>query len=104
MLHIGLFGYSRGVGDISLPRAISFTASMYSLGIPPEIVGTGRTLRELKSLGLLEVLEKHYLYFREDYAKVNSFVNKQNVQSLVNEDPGWQSLWDDMTELEHYFG
>ncbi|MBI3385020.1 phosphoenolpyruvate carboxylase [Candidatus Gottesmanbacteria bacterium] len=33
--HIGLFGYSRAVGKVRLPRAIGFTASCYSLGIPP---------------------------------------------------------------------
>ncbi|RME93116.1 MAG: phosphoenolpyruvate carboxylase [Candidatus Hydrogenedentota bacterium] len=38
-LHIGLFGYARDVKGVTLPRAISFTASLYSLGIPPEILG-----------------------------------------------------------------
>lgn len=42
-LHIGLFGYSREIngenGNIKLPRAITFTASLYSIGIPPEIIG-----------------------------------------------------------------
>ncbi len=38
-LHIGLFGYSRSVGSIHLPRAIEFCASLYSIGIPPEILG-----------------------------------------------------------------
>ncbi len=38
-LHTGLFGYSRNLGEMKLPRAITFTASLYSLGIPPELLG-----------------------------------------------------------------
>ncbi|MEG3224194.1 MAG: phosphoenolpyruvate carboxylase [Methanobacteriales archaeon Met13] len=38
-LHIGLFGYSRNIDGVSLPRAISFTCALYSLGLPPEIFG-----------------------------------------------------------------
>lgn len=37
-LHIGLFGYSRSMNDISLPRAIKFTAALYSIGVPPELL------------------------------------------------------------------
>jgi len=37
-MHIGLFGYSRNVGEVQLPRAITFTAALYSLGIPPELL------------------------------------------------------------------
>jgi len=38
-LHIGLFGYSRGLGNIHLPRAIPFCAALYSIGLPPELLG-----------------------------------------------------------------
>ncbi len=38
-LHIGLFGYSRNLGGIKLPRAIKFCAALHSVGIPPELLG-----------------------------------------------------------------
>ncbi|HEC57824.1 MAG TPA: phosphoenolpyruvate carboxylase [Candidatus Syntrophoarchaeum butanivorans] len=38
-LHIGLFGYPRDMMGIRLPRAITFTAALYSIGLPPEILG-----------------------------------------------------------------
>ncbi|RCK73904.1 MAG: Phosphoenolpyruvate carboxylase, archaeal [Anaerolineae bacterium] len=37
--HSGLFGYFRNVSGVSLPRAISFTCALYSIGIPPELLG-----------------------------------------------------------------
>ena len=43
-MHVGLFGYGRslgGVGGVTLPRAIGFTASLYSIGVPPELLGLG---------------------------------------------------------------
>ena len=38
-LHIGLFGYSRNMGGVKLPRAIKFCGALHSLGIPPEVLG-----------------------------------------------------------------
>ena len=38
-MHVGLFGYNRASAGVSLPRAIPFCASLYSLGLPPEVIG-----------------------------------------------------------------
>ena len=51
-LHIGLFGYSRNMNGITLPRAITFTSALYSIGLPPEILGlnalTGEEINYVK--------------------------------------------------------
>ncbi|MFZ2456485.1 MAG: phosphoenolpyruvate carboxylase [Candidatus Altiarchaeia archaeon] len=45
-LHVGLFGYSRNMGEIKLPRVITFTAALYSIGVPPEILGLNALTEE----------------------------------------------------------
>lgn len=45
-LHIGLFGYARSLNGVALPRAIGFTAALYSLGVPPEILGLNALTRD----------------------------------------------------------
>ena len=39
-LHVGLFGYSRELKEgVTLPRVISFCAVLYSIGLPPDLIG-----------------------------------------------------------------
>ena len=40
-LHIGLFGYPRKMNGSNLPRAIPFCCALYSIGLPPEVLGLG---------------------------------------------------------------
>ncbi|MFQ6076779.1 MAG: phosphoenolpyruvate carboxylase, partial [Candidatus Bathyarchaeia archaeon] len=82
-LHIGLFGYSRDMGGVRLPRAIGFTASMYSLGIPPELLGVSA----LAGLSDEEwgLLDEHYVNWRRDLECASEFLCWQNLNYLMGE-------------------
>ncbi|MEW6036231.1 MAG: phosphoenolpyruvate carboxylase, partial [Candidatus Micrarchaeota archaeon] len=90
-LHVGLFGYSRSMKGIKLPRAIKFCASFYSVGIPPELLG-------LSALSEQEFDELHSLYTKidEDLKDSAKFLNRTNlgrmppaVRSGVSKVLGW---------------
>src|SRR5436189_6219333 len=83
--HTGLFGYSRGVGKVKLPRAIGFTASLYSLGLPPELIGTGRGLQHV-SQKELKVIEKYYINISEELEQAGRYLNKDIVKHLVKKE------------------
>ncbi len=69
-LHVGLFGYSRLMGQMHLPRAITFCAALYSAGIPPELLG-------LSALNDKEWDDLHSVYvgIDEDLADALKFAN-----------------------------
>ncbi len=102
--HVGLFGYSRGVGKVRLPRAISFTASLYSLGVPPELIGTGRGLAEAAKSGRLEIIERYYLNLKSDLARAGRYVNKEVLAELAKTTGGWQDVREDIAGIEEYLG
>lgn len=69
-LHIGLFGYSRAAGEMHLPRAITFTAAMYSLGLPPEVMGM-----HALSGSDLDILRDHWRAFDTEHASAARYLN-----------------------------
>jgi phosphoenolpyruvate carboxylase len=73
-LHIGLFGYSRTVRGVTLPRAITFTAALYSIGLPPEILG----LDALDSDDLRFVGEI-YVHFQDDLRDALKYFDPDNT-------------------------
>jgi phosphoenolpyruvate carboxylase len=80
-LHIGLFGYSRQlVKGIHLPRAIEFTSTLYSLGLPPEIIGL-RSLEKIEKEGLKDLLFKNYTHLKDDV----TFASRYLCESSINE-------------------
>ena len=69
-LHIGLFGYCRSVGEHCLPRAIGFTASLCSMGLPPALLG----LNALSQKDYDFILTQ-YINFEEDLKDALKFYN-----------------------------
>jgi len=76
-LHVGLFGYSRNLGEIRLPRAIGFCASLYSIGLPPELLGLA-ALDEKEFDSLREI----YVHFDEDMQDAIKFLNLKSLDFL----------------------
>jgi phosphoenolpyruvate carboxylase len=79
-LHIGLFGYSRRVGGVSLPRAIPFAAALYSLGIPPELFG-GKFFEEMKE-DEWKLVQKYYVNLRHDLDVASGYLSWRNIEIL----------------------
>lgn len=72
----------------ALPRAITFTASLYSLGLPPVFLGTGRGLKEIKERwgesGLNEFFA-NYPSLKADLEFAARFVNFKNIKRFFND-------------------
>lgn len=83
-LHVGLFGYGRslsGSSDVTLPRAIAFAAALYSIGVPPDL------------LGLSALDESDFAYVREMYPSLDAdlaaalrFSNEARVSQVLGDD------------------
>lgn len=102
--HTGLFGYSRGVGSVRLPRAIGFTGALYSLGIPPEIIGTGRGLHAAKEAGLMDAVETYYINVRSDLLRSGRYINKEVIAALARLVPACENILTDIHYIEEYLG
>ncbi|HRH93358.1 MAG TPA: phosphoenolpyruvate carboxylase [Candidatus Peribacteria bacterium] len=102
--HIGLFGYSRGIGKVRLPRAIGFTAALYSVGVPPEFITTGRGLRKAKELGLYDMIDKYYPALRADLQHAGKYLNRENLDALAKTSATFKGVKEDVAAIEEILG
>ena len=89
-------------GKAKLPRAIPFTAALYSLGVPPELIGTGRALKAIQDAKL--ALEDYYRNFRLDVLQAGKYLCKDNLARLVKKNAAWKAVEEDVRILERAFG
>ncbi|MBW2039709.1 MAG: phosphoenolpyruvate carboxylase [Deltaproteobacteria bacterium] len=91
-LHIGLFGYSREVEGISLPRAITFTAALYSIGLPPEILGWNALDEDD-----MQFLREGYVHFEDDLRDSLKYFNPstgflpKGLEAVVRDIPDFET-------------
>lgn len=86
-LHIGLFGYTREFKGITLPRAITFCAALYSMGLPPDLLGLS-----CLSADEWDLVKKVYPGLEHDLAAAATYYNpdvagllpKSVVKSIEN--------------------
>lgn len=76
-LHVGLFGYSRSMKGVKLPRAIKFCGAFYSLGVPAELLGldalTEKEFDELRDM---------YVRFDDDLKDICQYINMSNIRKM----------------------
>ncbi len=102
-LHIGLLAYQRAIGKLNLPRAITFTCGFYSVGIPPEFIGMGRTLADL-SESQLNLLLDHYQSLLSDLERAGRYLNKNNLTKLAKRNKAWRDIQKDIEMAESVLG
>jgi phosphoenolpyruvate carboxylase len=101
--HIGLLSYGRSLGTQKLPRAITFTAGFYSLGVPPEFIGIGRTLSKLSAQDL-ELLKTEYSALTDDLLTAGRYLNIDNLALLAQRNAGWKDVQEDIRLAEEVLG
>ncbi len=102
--HIGLFGYSRGIGKVRLPRAIGFTAALYSVGIPPELIATGRGLQKAEQEGLLDVVRTYYPALSDDLQHAGKYLNRENLALFARKQSVFSGIQEDIAAIERIVG
>jgi phosphoenolpyruvate carboxylase len=101
--HIGLLAYGRSMGSQKLPRAITFTAGFYSIGVPPELIGFGRALANM-SADDIALLKTEYKSMYEDLDRAGRYLNTDNLEILANRNKAWKQVQADVAHIESILG
>ncbi len=81
----GSIYYTRTYGEIRLPRAITFTCILYTVGIPPEIIGLGRALEKIKKMFNLNISD-FYPLFEKELDFLSEFINLNAARLILPKD------------------
>ncbi|MBW9140752.1 MAG: phosphoenolpyruvate carboxylase, partial [Candidatus Aramenus sp.] len=73
-------GYAMSTGKVTLPRAITFVGTLYSIGLPPELFG----LASLQSLSEREweLLKESYVNMKRDLEQSAKYLNLEALDLI----------------------
>jgi phosphoenolpyruvate carboxylase len=83
------------------PR-LARTFSLYSLGIPPELAGTGKALAECIRQKMVKDLERFYPLIKQDLSAAGRLLNRENLKFLAKTNPAWAAFVKDVQLVEDY--
>lgn len=83
------------------PR-IKNSFALYSLGIPPEFLGTGRAIIECIKEGHIKLLETVYPNIKQELICAGSLLNKENIILLSKTGKVWEDILTDVKLIEDY--
>jgi phosphoenolpyruvate carboxylase len=93
-------------GATNLPRAISYTGALYSIGLPPEFIGTGRGLAEVaRRFGEEGISRLTQLYpgLRSDMVRAARYASFDTASGHLAE-PLRSQIQSDMDEVSRRLG
>lgn len=107
LISSGIAGYARKTeNELKLPRAIKFTGALYSIGMPPEFIGTGRGLARIKKdLGQSayeRLLECYYPSLETDLVFASRFLDIENAKDFLPDDT-FELIKEDVVHLHNTF-
>ncbi|MCV3297141.1 phosphoenolpyruvate carboxylase [Oenococcus kitaharae] len=97
--HVGILGYSRQVDGYKMPRAITFTGSLYSVGVPPEFIGFGRALMNLDAKELA-IFVRHYPNLKHDFVHLAKYISQDALNTLIQGNPAWAEVRQDIQDMQ----
>ncbi|MBW2971668.1 phosphoenolpyruvate carboxylase [Candidatus Woesearchaeota archaeon] len=75
---------------------------LYSLGIPPELLGAGTAVVECIKEGLVKDLERFYPGVKDDLVSAGRLLNKENLRFLAKTGKAWELALKDVKLVEDY--
>ena len=82
-----------------MPRAIGFTASCYSLGLPPELFGLGTALANAQKNGYISLVEDYYPGLKKTILRAGKYLRKKSFKELQIE-----NIEKEIGVIEEYVG